>query len=276
MGLYKYGVCEWVLPVRGPEAIVMASNIGFDGIQITEAGGHDAGFPLLREEVQDEYKRAVSETNIEIQALHLWTLCRLASMIHPVKSEAGRFATYCIKAGLEVCEALSIPELNLTSGFMSQIKHAADFTIFGDHLKLACEMAESKGVKIVFESALYAEEILKMHDYVGENLKVCYDLFNPIRFNMDSPIEEIRVLGKAGVIDHFHVKDGPVNCIGCSLLGEGIGNYNESMNEISKLNYSGWLMTENYYVDMERVYDKSVIQLAEIDLETMKRYGGDV
>jgi sugar phosphate isomerase/epimerase len=62
MGRAKAGICEWVLPERGPEALRHAAALGFDGIQIAEQGGWEAGDPLLRPEVQAAYFRARAAT----------------------------------------------------------------------------------------------------------------------------------------------------------------------------------------------------------------------
>jgi sugar phosphate isomerase/epimerase len=274
MSKNKFGICEWVFPVRGPETLYHAKKLGFDGIQITELGGYEAGYPLLKQSVQSDYKRIAEETGIEIQALHLWSLCRLACMIHPIGSEAGKIGVESIKAAIKACTDLDIPVLMITSGFISQIKNEKDFYNFGQHLKIACELGGEKGVGIVFESALKPEEILIMIDLVGSNLKICYDIFNPIRFNNGCPKDEIRVL-RNDVIDHFHMKDGPENMIGCSLLGKGSGNYMQTVAEIKKTGYKGWFITENYYGDYPLNKLGGFDDLARADLKTMRETLGD-
>ncbi len=273
MSKNKLGVCEWILPVRGTEAIAYAAKAGFDGIQLMDCGGYNAGYPLLNPNIQRSYLEAAEKYKIELQALHLWTLCREAGMIHPITSEAGKVSLRSIQSGLEVCAALHIPNLLLTSGFMCQIKNEQDFQRFAAMLKKACKMAADKNVTVVFESALQVDDILRMREIVGADLKICYDVFNPIRFSVGNPLEEIPKLG-TGAINHFHLKDGPENCIGCTLLGKGIGQFNDVVRTIKNIGYSGWLMTENYYSEppMPKKFDP--LELTMMDLATMREVFG--
>lgn len=269
----QYGICEWCLPERGPEAVRHAAQLGFDGIQLAEQGGWEAGFPLLRPEVQDEYRRLRDETGIVYQSLHLWSLCRLACMIHPLDSTAGKIAVESIRAAARACADLEIPVIMVTSGFMSQIKNRLDFVVFREHLREACRIAADHGVRIVFESALSVDEILEMSSFCGPALKVCYDVFNPIRFHMAAPQDEIPRLGTE-LIDHFHLKDGPETMIGCSLLGDGVGNFPAVVRAVENISYTGWFVTENYYADFPLNGKGNFDDLAREDLRRMRQAFG--
>ena len=242
----KAGICEWVFPVQGPEAILWASRLGFDGIQIAERGGYEADFPLLRPAVQESYYAAQQETGITLQALHLWSLCRMASMIHPRESAAGKIGSLCLEKGIAACVALKISKLMVTSGFFCQIKNQTDFEIFAEHLRYACKIGSDAGVQIVFESALAPNQLHNLFQLTDNQLKICYDLFNPIRFHCGLPLKEIPQIG-IDHIDHIHVKDGPENMIGCTLLGQGSGEFHDVMHLLRNMGYKGWLITENYY-----------------------------
>lgn len=268
----KTAVCEWVLPQRGPAAVRQAAALGFDGIQITELGGYEADFPLLRRETLQAYREAAEETGIRLQALHLWSLCRLASLLHPMESRAGQVAVRSLEKGLEACRALSIPRLMVTSGMMCQVKNEADFNQFITYMRWLCGRAEEAGVTVCFESSFSPEQILAVYEATGRRIRVCYDFFNPVRFHLGDPVEEIRRLAPRGCIDHYHVKDGPEDCIGCSLLGEGIGRYRGQTALLRELGYQGWLVTENYYGDMEKVYRRPWETLARADRDTMRQF----
>lgn len=242
----KVGICEWVFPVQGPEAIQWAARLGFDGIQIAERGGYEADFPLLRADVQEAYYAARQETGIDLQALHLWSLCRMACLIHPMESAAGKIGMLCLEKGIEACAAMHIPSLMVTSGFFCQIKNETDFGIFAQYLQWACKRGSDAGVQIVFESALSPAQLHALFQLTDNRLKICYDLFNPIRFHCGAPLEEIPQIGLTH-IDHIHVKDGPENMIGCTLLGEGAGGFADVMGLLSRMDYRGWFVSENYY-----------------------------
>lgn len=270
----RFGICEWCMPTEGPEAILQAGRLGFDGIQITERGGYEAGHPLLDADLQQKYRDASREAGVKLQALHLHALCRMANMIHPPEGEAGQIAAQCVQAGLHICRELKISALMLTSGFLCSIKNEEDFKIFGEHLHRACEAAAPLGVQIVFESALTAAEIQRMIREVGGGLMACYDVFNPLRFHLAVPEQEITALG-AGAIHHFHLKDGPPNMVGCSLLGQGCGGFARMASAVKQIDFTGWFVTENYYCADPLAAQGGFEELARRDLATMRQtFGG--
>ena len=270
MGKNRFGICEWVMPVSGAEAIRLAGDIGFDGIQLTERGGLEAGHPLREKKLQQEYLKAADETCITLQAMHLWSLCRLAGMIHPVDSPAGKIATECINIAVDICYALNISTLMLTSGFICNIKNETDFCNFGQHLMNACDIAGEREIQVVFESTLPALRIQQMIEKVGNGLMVCFDIFNPIRFHYSKPENEIVQFGRS-VIHHFHVKDGPQDMVGCSLLGDGAGGFQKVIEAINTVGFTGWFVSENYYCEFPLNKQGSFVELARKDLKTMRQ-----
>ena len=49
----KVGVCEWCLPVWGPDSIGFAADIGFEGVQLTDLGGATKGFPMTNQKIRE-------------------------------------------------------------------------------------------------------------------------------------------------------------------------------------------------------------------------------
>ncbi len=269
----SFGICEWVLPETGADAIRHAAKLGYEGIQLTERGGSTAGYPLMNPIMQDVYRKAVDETGITLQTLHLWTLCRQAASLHPVGTPAFQIAVDSVRNGIAVCKQLHIPSMLLTSGFMSQIKNEKDFLQFGNFLRFACEEAGEQDVRIVFESALTSPEIVRMLDMV-DGLYVCFDAFNPVRFAIGDALEQLKQL-PMDRIDHFHLKDGPANCVGCTLLGEGIGGFAALADYINTTSYQGWFITENYYLEPPVGDGTNFDLVAQEDLRRMKcAFGG--
>ncbi len=267
----RFGVCEWSLPFRGEAAIKMAANIGFDGIQLGDLGGSPAGFPLLNAEVQERYRALRDELGIAYQALHLYTLVREGGMIHPFDSEQGRSAKLSIDAGIAACAELKIPALMLTSGFGCRIEDETGFARFGNMLRYACDCGDERGVRIVFESILQIDEIMRMRDRTGGRLFICYDIFNPIRFGTGRPLIDLARLD-IGCVDHFHLKDAPDNAegFGCTLLGRGCGEFAQVAARIRALGYKGWFVSENYYAKPPMNALGKAEELAYADIMTMK------
>lgn len=265
----KIAICEWSMRESGKEAISAAGRYGFNGIQILEGGAVGDVFPLLKTEVQKDYMLACEESGIKIQALHLWSLCRTSNMLHSPATPAGAAADEWIKKALEACADMHIPALMLTAGVMAtpQAKRAED--AFMEHLLKACELGKDCGVKITFETAASAETAAGMVDAIAGRAKLCYDFFNPIRFNTGDPLSDIKKIGLER-IDHFHVKDGPAGMIGCTLLGEGVGRYREVISYIDSEGYDGWFVTENYYAQPLISERAAYAEAIGLDAHTMR------
>ena len=272
MGNNRYGVCEWVLPASGVDAVQFAAGVGFDGIQLGDAGGAKESFPLNRASVQQQYIEAAERYGIAFQGLHLYTLVREGTMKYPFSTSEGEAGWNSIMKGISACAAMKIPQLFLTSGMACQIENEDEFLNTAEMFKRACEVGADHGVSIVFESILTVEEILRMIDIAGEGLKVCYDIYNPIRFGTASPLDEILPL--AGVIDHYHLKDAPFDNVGCTFFGEGMGDFHKTAELIKSTGYTGWFVSENYYA-LEPFNQKGEpADLAKQDLATMRRVFG--
>ena len=56
------------------------------------------------------------------------------------------------------------------------------------------------------ECALPLERIQELLQRLGDGVKVCMDMLNPLRFGTGDPRQQLRIFGPAR-ISHFHMKD---------------------------------------------------------------------
>ena len=63
--------------------------------------------------------------------------------------------------------------------------------MYAQHLKRTCEMGRDRGIEIVYESILTPKQIHRMIDYVGDDLRICYDVINPRRYTLEDPLESM-------------------------------------------------------------------------------------
>lgn len=267
-----FGICEWSLPVSGPLAICMAKEAGYDGIQLGEAGGRKMGYPLNNRRVQERYREAAKQNDIEIHSLNLGALLAEGTMAYGKGTEKGDAARESLSKGFEVCERLDIRTIVITVD--PKTEEAVENVVA--NLKYAGELAGRGGVEIALESAQPLPEIRRILNRLDGGIKICMDLLNPLRFGTGSPQEQIRDFGKEK-ISHFHMKDSLRRLFqpgqrGCVLLGQGDAGYQESVEIIKEMAYEGWMITENYYYlpPMNSGVD-DFIELAAKDLETMKK-----
>lgn len=271
----KMAICEWCFPGLGRSALKLASDIGFEGIQLGDLGGASRRFPMNDREIQEDYLQASAEYNIELETLHLYTLTREGTMLYPFGTTQSDEAKQSILNGIDACVAMKIPVLFISSFFATFIRNDAhDWKNFADHMRFACEHAKEKGVRVVYESVLNIERFLRMLDYVGQDLKVLYDICNPYFHGSGVPVEEIRrfveTYGK-DVIDQIHVKDRMPDFQNWSLLGDGGAHIAETAKLIRDIGWSGWLVSETYYFEFDKKDPRNNFDLIRADLANMKK-----
>jgi sugar phosphate isomerase/epimerase len=266
----KLGICEWCFAVNGPNAIRYAGAIGFRGIQLGDLGGFGNCFPLNDPLIQKDYIETAKRSNVELHSVHLFSLVREGGLQCPPVSPEGKKALVSIEKGIQAAKSMGIPKLLVTSYDACGIINDYNLECTAAMLKKACEIAAEYEVQLVYESVLRGNKLKEILDYVGLDLKICYDILNPIKFLCGDPMEEIRLFG-AKWIDHVHLKDTPQDMKGFCNLGSGRGRYEDSVKTLKEIAFQGWYITENFYHLPPMGNTGSIFQTAKADLEIMKR-----
>ncbi len=267
----KYGICEWSLPVSGTLAIRLAGEIGYDGMQLGEAGGRKMGYPLNDRRVQELYLQIAQDSGIRLHSMNLGALLAEGTLNYASETTPGAYARESLRKGFEACRDLGIGTVVVT--VTSQDEEQTSNVL--SHLCYATQLASETGVEIAMESAQELPVILGILECMQGKIKICMDTLNPLRFGSGDPQEQICIFGKER-ISHFHLKDSKKELFrigerGCTLLGTGDAGYDESVGLIRKMRYEGWVITENYYY-LPPLYDGSTpfTELAQRDLRTMR------
>ena len=273
----KYGICEWSLPVSGTLAIRLAEEIGYDGMQLGEAGGRQMGYPLNDPRVQALYQETAAACGIELHSLNLGSLLAEGTLNYAPETMQGRYARASLRKGFEACRALGIGTVVITVNSQDEAQTSNVLS----HLSYAVRLASETGVEIAMESAQELSVILGILECMQGKIKICMDTLNPLRFRSGNPQEQISIFGKER-ISHFHLKDSKQELFrvgerGCTLLGTGDAGFAESVKLIQKMQYEGWVITENYYY-LPPLYDGSMsfMELAAKDLQTMQQSFADM
>lgn len=243
---YYFGVCEWCLPAQGPLAIRMASEAGLDGIQIGDLGGAGTGFPLLDDHIQDIYLSAAAEYGITLASLHTHALTREGGMRYPIGSMQGDAAILSFKNAVKACKSLHIPEVMVASFDASAVANDYYLENTAKMLALFADIAADEGIVLSYEGVTSIDKVFRIMELADRDIKICYDIFNPIRFGDGDPVEELKKI-PTELIHPIHLKDGPEYMVGCQLLGEGAGKFSETAQVIKEKGYTGWLFAETYY-----------------------------
>lgn len=270
---YRFGICEWSMPVSGPLAMILAGEAGYDGMQMGENGGRLNGYPLNNKRVQEIYLETAKAHNIEMHSLNLGALLSEGTLNYSCDTREGVNARLSLDNGFSACTSLGIKTVVITvnSSGKEQFENAVS------HLKYAEDLADERGIKIAIESAQPLEEIESLLLRLKPETKICMDLLNPLRFCTGNPQEQIKKFGR-DKISHFHMKDSVKSLFvpsqrGCVPLGLGDAGIEESVDLIKSIGYEGWMITENYYyLPPMNSEEKDFIVLAKNDLDRMKKY----
>lgn len=268
--MIKCGLCEWALPLPGVSALRLASELGYDGVQILDFGGGSNNFPLNVPWVQHSLREAKACYGIEIQNLQLQDLVKTGFVKSPVTSAEGKAALRCVKKGAEACQAIGIPTMMVNSFFDSWIDNEEDFDRTADMLRESGKITSDAGVQLIYESFLGVEDTVRLWEQSDRSFKLCYDLLNPLRYHFGDPLKELRRYDLK-LFDHIHVKDAPVGYQGACKLGTGAGMQREACAILSERGYDGWVICENLYCK-DPIGKEDPCIAAEDDLRTISQW----
>jgi sugar phosphate isomerase/epimerase len=228
---FKLGVCDWTAGKRAaPTALEVAKQLGLDGIMPTMDDSKD-GCPLLRPEVQKQYRTLCAQLQMGIGGLSLGTLIKI-----PYKSDprAQKWVADSIEASRAVgTQVVLIPFFGDPADLKNDPK-GTDVVI--QRFKEIAPQAEKAGVVLGIESWLNAQELMFIVDKVNSKaVQVYYDMGNSHKMGYDI-YKEIRTLGKH--ICQFHAKDYE------GLFGKGSINFPEARRAMDDIKFSGWIHIE--------------------------------
>ena len=240
----KVGVCEWCLPVWGPDSAYFAKDAGFQGLQLADLRGYYWGFPMNNRLIQERYRAASAETGVELQSMHLMALSHCSGMISAPQSGRGELAKLSVDKGIEACAALEIPVVNISCGFNDE----ETFGNLIENLRYAVNIASDKGIRVVFESSKPVPVLQRLFEAVP-GLLFNYDIANSFMGDKDYQLPRAFL----SLIDHVHIKDykkdpNTGKNVPC-FAGEGIFAIREGIRNLKALGYDGWYHSEQAYIE---------------------------
>jgi 2-epi-5-epi-valiolone 7-phosphate 2-epimerase len=268
----KLGVVEWGLPIEGPYSCKIAAEVGFAGIQL-DVGSYQRNFPITKRVVQQAYLEAAAQFGIEYPAIGCNAL-DIYSMVAPKGFPERAIAFKTITSAIDAAAAMRIPVVMIQSFKASAIETEQDFERAINVFSEVCEYALDKGqITLGMENLLSVDNLIRLIDEVGKpNLKVFFDTQN---YYLDAKVDTAAMVEP--LMPHIctvHVKDGYAADIEPSgaLLGEGDSRFFDTIAELRRCGYSGWLISENFY-DRGPIGTLSddPVELMSKDCQTMKR-----
>jgi L-ribulose-5-phosphate 3-epimerase len=228
----RIGVTDWNLHLgANAEALPMAANLGFEGVQISFGRTLvDGRMPADNPEVIARYIALSRQYKIPIDGT-------CVDKLHDNGLKSDPLAAKWVLDSIRLTRALDTKVFLLPffGRWALQTKQEMDYA--GDALRDLAVEATKAGVILGLEDTISAEDNVRiMERSQSSSVLVYYDVGNSTVAGFD-PVKEIRWLGKSRICQ-FHLKDNP------HYLGEGTIQFLPIMRAIRDIQFSGYANLE--------------------------------
>lgn len=244
----KCGITEWYLPFSGPAAVTLCRELGLDGIQLGDLGGHYTNYPMLDDRIKNMYFEAIGDSGFTLYSYHPLSLIRNVGIQYDMDSERGKLAMDIYKKSIQICKEYKIPTILMASFAGSKFNNKYELKNTIKMLRECVRIAEDNGVRVTYEGFSDINTMMYLRESV-ENMSFCYDVINPLKFGFSEPEIDLKTMTR-DMIDHIHVKDVPEDMSDFVPLCDGDGNVKHSLDMLNDLGYDGWYFLENHYNEM--------------------------
>lgn len=250
----RVAVCQWCLPVKGPQGLIQAADLGYDGVEM-DMGFHEQEYDLRKPSVLGQFIEARYASGILTPSLAL-NYFRL----NCADKEAETRET--LDRVLEVAVKLEARTLQLCSFWDEGMRNEKEFSTTVDNMKYACVQAKKHGITIASENQLGIEENRKLLEAVAEdNFGIYFDTANPYLFDGRDGVAMLEAL--CPFIAELHIKDyeldGERRCV---PLGKGQCHAEEAAGILRQRKYDRWVVVENQLSAAELVGDAEYLRKA--------------
>lgn len=225
---FRIGVTDWNLRLgANPDAIALASQIGFDGVQVSFGRKLvDGKLPLDNPELIAKYLSLSAQHKLPINGT-------CVDKLHENGLKSDPLAVRWVRDSIRLTRALKVDVLLLPFFGNWAIRTPEERNYVGDALRELAPEAEKARVILALEDTISAEDNVRIMDRAGsKNVLVYYDIGNSTRNGFDV-VKEIRWLGKARIAQ-IHLKDNP------GYLGEGKIDIPAVLKAMRDIGYTAW------------------------------------
>ena len=227
---FKIGVTDWNLKLEGKtEAISLAKQLGFDGVQISIGKGTDR-LPLSDPALQKAYLDESKRVDLKIESLCLEILHRNCLKSDPLGQR-------WVADSIPIAKAMGVRVVLLPFFGKCALQTTEEMDKVGDVLKEIAPAAEKAGVVLGLEDTISARDNVRiMERSQSSAVLTYYDVGNSTNNGFDV-VKEIRWLGKARICE-VHLKDNP------HYLGEGTIDFKAVIDALADIGFDGWAQLE--------------------------------
>ena len=228
----RIGITDWNLRMTGkPDAIALASRLGFEGVQVS-CGRNlvDGKQPLDNPELIAQMKALSKEHGIPIDGT-------CVDRLHTDGLKSEKTAVQWVRDAIRITRDLGTQVILLPFFGKWALNTPAEMDYTADVLRDLGPEAEKAGVVLGLENTISAEDNVRiMERSRSKAVLVYYDVGNSTGRGFDV-VKEIRWLGKARICQ-MHLKDNP------NYLGEGKIQFGPIMEAIREIGFTGYANLE--------------------------------
>lgn len=270
----RFGSCEWGLSVDGPLAVILAAELGYDGLQLADCGGAKMQWPLNNPRVQAAYLEAAAKSGMEFGSIHLRSVFQDRSIDAPAGSELSELFRISVSNTIRAAAQMQIPEV-MVAAIIGDQEKAPNLV---DNLRYVCKVAADNGVILTTETNQDNAGNFHLFDAVGGGMRLCFDACNPYLYDNGVPVEMLKELLEKhpGLIQHYHFKDTrtedfhigrPAPC----PMGTGGADLATQARIITNSGFDGWIYDETYYFARPLNDGGDFMQLAKENVRALRR-----
>ena len=226
------GITDWNLRLSAnPEAIPLAAQLGFDGVQISVGRRLvDDKMPLDNPEVVARCLALSKQHKIPIVGT-------CADRLHDNGLKSDPLAVRWVHDSIRLTHAVGTRVLLLPFFGKWALQTPAEMEYTGDALRELAPEAEKANVVLGLENTISAEDNVRIMDRArSKNVLVYYDVGNSTHAGFDV-VKEIRWLGKDRICQ-MHLKDNP------NFMGEGKIQFVPIVAAIRDIGFTGYAVLE--------------------------------
>jgi L-ribulose-5-phosphate 3-epimerase len=226
------GVTDWNLRLAAkPEAIALAAQLGFDGVQVS------CGRRLVDDKMPLDNPEVVARCLALAKEHHIAIAGTCADRLHENGLKSDPLAMRWVRDAIRLTRALNTRVVLLPFFGKWALETSAEKEYTGDALRELAPEAEKANVILGLENTISAEDNVRIMDRArSKNVLVYYDVGNSTNAGFDI-LKEIRWLGKERICQ-IHLKDNP------NYLGEGKIQFAPVMAAIREIGFTGWPVLE--------------------------------
>lgn len=226
------GVMDTSLRLAGKlEAVALARELGFDGLQISIGRqAADGRLQLAAPDLQAQYVAEATKHKIALTSTYL-------DVLHVNCLKNDPLAQKWVRDGIEITRNLNTRILMMVFFGKCSLNTSDEIGSVVGFLRELAPVAEKAGVVLGFENTLSAEDNARVLARVGsEALQVFYDVGNSTNLGgFDAPAE-ILSLGRKRICQ-FHFKDK-------GYMGEGRVDFPAVVRAIAEVGFRGFAVLE--------------------------------